>query len=75
MGEGFFKNIETQPIKNLLNEAKSGVLFLGKTRDRVAREMIFLQTIPPFQKLSGLLDLLNTIATSSDFEIIDNQPR
>ena len=36
--------------------------------------MIFLQTIPPFQKLSRLLDLSNTITTSSDFEIIDNQP-
>ncbi|MBC7410027.1 MAG: helix-turn-helix transcriptional regulator, partial [Arcicella sp.] len=42
--------------------------------DRVAREMIFLLTVPPFQKLLGLLDLLNTIATSKDIETIDNQP-
>jgi AraC-like DNA-binding protein len=74
LGEDFFKNAETQPIKNLLDKAKSGILISGKTRDRVAREMIFLQTVPPFQKLLGLLDLLNTIATSKDFEIIDNQP-
>jgi AraC-like DNA-binding protein len=74
LGEGFFKNTETQPIRSLLDKAKSGVLISGKTRDRVAREMIFLQTVPPFQKLLGLLDLLNTIATSKDFEIIDNQP-
>lgn len=73
LGEGFFKNIETQPIKNLLDKAKSGVLISGKTRDRVAKEMIFLQTVPPFQKLLGLLDLLNTITTSNDFEVIDNQ--
>jgi AraC-like DNA-binding protein len=74
LGQDFFKNAETQPIKNLLDKAKSGILISGKTRDRVAREMIFLQTIPPFQKLLGLLDLLNTIATSNDFQIIDNQP-
>ncbi len=74
LGQGFFKNAETQPIRSLLDKAKSGVLISGKTRDRVAREMIFLQTVPPFQKLLGLLDLLNTIATSKDFEIIDNQP-
>ena len=74
LGEEFFKNAETQPIKNLFDKAKSGILITGKTRDRVAREMIFLQTVPPFQKLLGLLDLLNTIATSKDFEIIDNQP-
>jgi AraC-like DNA-binding protein len=74
LGGGFFKNAETQPIKALLDKAKSGILISGKTRDRVAREMIFLQTVPPFQKLLGLLDLLNTIATSKDFEIIDNQP-
>jgi AraC-like DNA-binding protein len=74
LGEGFFKKSETQPIRSLLDKAKSGVLISGKTRDRVAREMIFLQTVPPFQKLLGLLDLLNTIATSKDFEIIDNQP-
>ena len=74
LGQGFFENAETQPIRNLLDKAKSGILISGKTRDRVAREMIFLQTIPPFQKLFGLLDLLNTIATSNDFQIIDNQP-
>jgi AraC-like DNA-binding protein len=74
LGRDFFKNAETQPIKNLLDKAKSGILISGKTRDRVAREMIFLQTVPPFQKLLGLLDLLNTIATSNDFQIIDNQP-
>jgi AraC-like DNA-binding protein len=74
LGEGFFKNVETQPIRSLLDKAKSGILISGKTRDRVAREMIFLQTVPPFQKLLGLLDLLNTIATSNDFQIIDNQP-
>lgn len=74
LGEGFFKNAETQPIRSLLDKAKSGILISGKTRDRVAREMIFLQTVPPFQKLLGLLDLLNTIATSNDFQIIDNQP-
>lgn len=73
LGEGFFKNPETLPIRNLLEKAKSGILISGKTRDRVAREMIFLLTVPPFQKLLGLLDLLNTIAISKDFEIIDNQ--
>ena len=74
LGEGFFNNPETLPIRNLLDKAKSGILISGKTRDRVAREMIFLLTVPPFQKLLGLLDLLNTIAISKDFEIIDNQP-
>jgi len=74
LGEGFFKNTETQPIKRLLDKAKSGILISGKTQDRVAREMIFLQTVPPFQKLLGLLDLLNTIATSNDLQLIDNQP-
>ena len=74
LGKGFFKNTETQHLKSLLDKAKSGVLILGKTRDRVAREMIFLQTVPPFQKLLGLLDLLNTIANSEDLEVIDTQP-
>jgi len=74
LGEGFFKNTETQTIKSLLDKAKSGILISGKTQNRVVREMIFLQTIPPFQKLSGLLYLSNTITTSSDFQIIDNQP-
>ena len=70
----FSLNETPQTIKNLLDKAKSGILISGKTRDRVAREMIFLLTVPPFQKLLGLRYLLNTIATSKDFEIIDNQP-
>ena len=73
LGDSFFNNPETHAIKTLLDKAKSGVLITGKTRNRVAREMIFLLTVPPFQKLLGLLDLLNTIATSQDYEIIDNQ--
>lgn len=73
LGEAFFKNPETQPVRMLLEKAKAGIHITGKTRDRVAREMIFLLTVPPFQKLLGLLDLLNTIAISKDFEIIDSQ--
>jgi len=67
LGEGFFKNPDTQIIRNLLDKAKSGILISGKTMDRVAREMIFLFTVPPFQKLLDLLDLLDTIATSKYF--------
>lgn len=74
LGEQFFNNPETLPIRTLLAKSKSGILIKGKTRDRVAREMIFLLTVPPFQKLLGLLDLLNTIAISKDYEVIDNQP-
>jgi AraC-like DNA-binding protein len=73
LGDTFFNNPETHPIKVLFEKAKSGVLISGKTRDRVAREMIFLLTVSPFQKLLGLLDLLNTIAISKDYEIIDSQ--
>ncbi|PWK22956.1 AraC-like DNA-binding protein [Arcicella aurantiaca] len=72
LGEAFFKNPETQPVKMLLEKAKAGIHITGKTRDRVAREMIFLLTVPPFQKLLGLLDLLNTVAISKDYEIIDS---
>jgi AraC-like DNA-binding protein len=73
LGEKFFNNPETLPIRTMLAKSKSGILIKGKTRDRVAREMIFLLTVSPFQKLLGLLDLLNTIATSNDYEIIDSQ--
>ena len=74
-GEAFFANPETEPIRLLLDKAKSGLQIKGKTRDRIAKEMGFLTNMPPFQRMLGLLDLLNTIAISTDFQVIDSEPQ
>jgi AraC-like DNA-binding protein len=74
-GEQFFANPETEPIRLLLEKSKSGLQIIGKTRDRIAKEMGFLMNMPPFQRMLGLLDLLNTIAISSDVQIIDSDPQ
>jgi AraC-like DNA-binding protein len=73
-GESFLKNPEVAPIRHLLEKAKSGIELKQKTRYRIAREMIFLLTLPPFQKMLGILDLLNTIALSNDYQVIDSEP-
>ncbi|MEA5426927.1 AraC family transcriptional regulator [Arcicella lustrica] len=74
-GEMFFKNQETEPIRILLEKAKQGLQITGKTRDRIAKEMVFLLNVPPFQRMLGLLDLLNTIAISNDLKLIESEPK
>lgn len=73
IGEKFFQSPEAKPIRDLLQNAKCGIQITGKTRDRIAKEIQFLLHASPFQRLLGLLDLLNTIANSNDIQLIDKQ--
>ncbi|WP_026996748.1 AraC family transcriptional regulator [Flectobacillus major] len=73
LGDSFFQTPEMSAIQRLLKSAECGVVISGKTRDRIAKEIYFLLNVPPVQKILGLIDILNTIAISSDYSVIDAQ--
>jgi AraC-like DNA-binding protein len=74
LGEKFFTIPEMQAVSHLLEKSASGLVITGNTRNRIAKELIFLLNVPPVQKVLGLLDLLNTIAQApQDYQILESQ--
>lgn len=73
VGQTFIDIPEMTAIKHLFKKAQSGILIKGKTRDTVADKMSFATATNSFQKLLQLLDILQTIAVSTETELIDPQ--
>ncbi len=73
LGYDFLGLPELQPVRLLLEKAKTGIQIHSSIRQRVAKEIIFLTNVPPIQKLLGLIDILNTIATSGEYTAIESQ--
>ena len=74
LGEKVFLIPEMQAIGNLLEKSASGLVITGNTRNRIAKELIFLLNVPPVQKVLGLLELLNTIVQApQDHQLLENQ--
>ncbi len=73
VGKDFFDLPETKHVRQLLAKAQAGIWVQGKTRDRIARELHFLLNASPLHKILGLIDLLNTIALSNEYTLLDVQ--
>jgi AraC-like DNA-binding protein len=71
-GEQFWHIPEMAAIRTLFQRAQSGLLIKGKTRDKVARNMVSGIQNTPFEKMLQLVDTLHCIATSDETELIDH---
>lgn len=71
LGKELLAKPEFRPIAQLLGRARSGLHFDGPTQRQISREMHYLQKAGPFQRLLGLLDLLHTLALSTDVNVLD----
>lgn len=68
LGEQFILKPEMQDIKRLLERSHSGLSFYGQTCHRVGRHLLELCEASPFEKLHGLLHVLNQLALSDEYE-------
>lgn len=68
LGSEFILKPEMQDIKRLLERSHSGLSFSGKTRHEVGRQLLELCEASPFEKLLGLLNVLNQLALSTEYE-------
>ncbi|RVU23349.1 AraC family transcriptional regulator [Sandaracinomonas limnophila] len=72
LGGDFLHKQEFQGIKNLMERAKSGFSIIGITQDKIAREMLVLKDLPPFQRLISFLNILQNLSqATSDLHPID----
>jgi AraC-like DNA-binding protein len=71
LGEQFLELPELVEIKRLLERAKRGVVFHGKTKRKVGQRMEKLINYGPFDRMLKLLIILKLLANSSEAEVLN----
>jgi AraC-like DNA-binding protein len=70
LGKAFLEVPECYSLRKLFDESQKGILFLGKTRQKAQRKMKKLLSKKSLPRLLLLLDLLNDLAGSHEFEYL-----
>jgi AraC-like DNA-binding protein/quercetin dioxygenase-like cupin family protein len=65
---------EMSSISDLLDRSKHGICFLNSTRERVTEKLIQFTKLPPFEKYVSFLSILQVMATSTEFKLLNNSP-
>jgi len=71
LGETFFNAAEMKEIQHLIQKAASGLSFYGATKKRIGKKMEDLPGQPPFQRLMGLLYILQELAKSTEYQLLN----
>jgi len=73
LGNSFFSLPEMSLIHHLFERAKKGVVFIGETKKKVGELLIDLLEEDSFNKLIGLLNILQVLANSEEYELLQVQ--
>ena len=73
LGLEFLEKPETQIIKELFTKAKRGIQFHGKTQQKAKRMAKKLLRLEGLSKILELLNLLNYLASSTEYSFITNK--
>ncbi|GAK94910.1 transcriptional regulator [Nonlabens ulvanivorans] len=71
LGDGFFNVPEMEPIKQLFERAKNGLLFKQQTQEQLGEQIHKLHELKGFARTLLLLDILNELAITDDYEILN----
>ncbi|WP_153797378.1 AraC family transcriptional regulator [Foetidibacter luteolus] len=71
--KNFYELKESSKINELFTKAGRGIKIIGKTQKQVADKMQKLTKKKNFDRIIGLLEILNTLSTSNEVEYITNQ--
>ncbi|MFL9831070.1 AraC family transcriptional regulator [Flavobacterium sp. ST-87] len=66
LGEHFFEIPEMVNIKNLLQQAKSGITFGGKTKRKIGKKIGKMEDKTPFERLLSLIEILNELELATE---------
>ena len=66
LGEHFFEIPEMVNIKNLLQQAKSGVTFGGKTKRKIGKKIGKMEDKTPFERLLSIIEILNELELATE---------
>jgi AraC-like DNA-binding protein len=71
LGNDFFTIPEMKKIYGLLEMAKGGIAFSGRVKQKVGDKMEVLEYQTDFQRLLSILNILNELANSKEFKILN----
>lgn len=71
LGNDFFDIPEMKKILQLLDISKSGIAFHGKTKIKVGEKMEILEYQSDFQRLLSILNILNELGSSKEFNVLN----
>ena len=72
LGEHFFEIPEMVNIKNLLQQAKSGITFGGKTKRKIGKKIGKMEDKTPFERLLSIIEILNELELATEDATILN---
>lgn len=72
LGFDFLNTPECISLKNMLQESYKGLQFFGETKKRTLAKMSLLLEKKSFERLLLLLEILNDLAQSEEFEYLSN---
>ncbi|BFP39671.1 AraC family transcriptional regulator [Flavobacteriaceae bacterium GF1] len=71
LGNDFFGIPEMAKIQKLLDIAKSGIAFTGKTKTKIGEKMEVMEYQSDFQRLLSILNILNELGASDDYTVLN----
>lgn len=71
LGEDFFKKPEMAGILHLFELAKTGLYYYGDTKKEIGQRLEKMLEMDKFQRLLELLDILNELAQSKEYELLN----
>ena len=71
LGDAFLEKPELNPIHQLFERSKMGLSFFGKTKKEVGERLDKLTELQGFARLMEFLSILNQLATSNEYEILN----
>jgi len=71
LGNDFFNIPEMSKIQKLLEVAKSGIAFSGKTKKKLGEKMEVMEYQSDFQRLLSMLNILNELALSDEHTVLN----
>jgi len=70
-GDSFLSKPEMIGISALFNKAKNGILFKIETKNKVGSKIEQLYDLTGFDRIIGLLEVLNILSTSEDYVLLN----
>ena len=71
LGSDFFSIPEMSRIQRLFEKAKGGIAFKGNAKKKIGEKIEILEYKTDFQRLLAILNVLNELATTEEYEILN----
>ena len=72
-GPSLLARPEIKPLTTLFERSRYGISFSGETKEKVTKRLMKLLKLPPFERFIELTSLLQILATSNEYSLLNSQ--